>query len=102
MNEIQKFQALNRFRNHETNCIVASSVLEEGIDVQSCNLVIMFDKPKSYPSYVQTKGRARHKTSDYIVLVDNNSKADFQTKKLLFDQIDQELKKVGLFIIIFL
>jgi len=37
------------------NLLVATSVIEEGMDVPKCNLVVMFDVIKSYRQYVQTK-----------------------------------------------
>ena len=56
---------LEKFMNKETNLIVSSSVLEEGIDLQMCNLVVVYDKPYTYRSYVQARGRARVNNSDY-------------------------------------
>jgi ERCC4-related helicase len=58
-----------RFLRGHTNVLVASDVLEEGIDIQKCNLVVKFDVPKNYRSYVQSKGRARHQSSKYIMMV---------------------------------
>lgn len=84
--------ALEKFRNRETNLIVASSVLEEGIDLQMCNLVIMYDYPKVYRSYVQARGRARDDKSDYVVLVDNNTIEKFQKKVLNWQAVDRTLK----------
>lgn len=57
--------SLEKFKNKETNVIVASSVLEEGIDLQMCNLVVLYDKPDTYRSYVQARGRARVNNSSY-------------------------------------
>lgn len=57
--------ALEKFRKKETNVIVSSSVLEEGVDLQMCNLVVMYDKPDTYRSYVQARGRARVNDSNY-------------------------------------
>lgn len=31
---------LRRFRNGDKNCVVSTNVLEEGIDIQTCNVVI--------------------------------------------------------------
>jgi excinuclease UvrABC helicase subunit UvrB len=35
--------AIRRFLRGHTNVLVASDVLEEGIDIQKCNLVVKFD-----------------------------------------------------------
>lgn len=41
--------------------MVATAVIEEGLDVPQCNLVIRFNKPNNFSSYMQSKGRARVK-----------------------------------------
>lgn len=48
---------LKRFRMHDCNLLIGTSVLEEGIDLPKCNLVVRWDTPKSYRSYVQCKGK---------------------------------------------
>jgi ERCC4-related helicase len=60
---------LNDFRAGELNVILATSVLEEGIDVSSCHLVICFERPKNLKSFVQRRGRARKQESEYIIFL---------------------------------
>lgn len=84
--------ALEKFRNKKTNLIVTSSVLEEGIDLQICNLVVMYDSPKVYRSYVQARGRARVDKSEYIVMVDDKHFNKFQKKVLNWRGVDNSLK----------
>ena len=48
---------------------MSTNVVEEGLDMRSCNLVIKFDFPDNFRSYVQSKGRARAKPSQYILMV---------------------------------
>lgn len=70
-------QNLDDFRVGKKNLIVATSVLEEGIDVSSCQTILCFDPPSNLVSFVQRRGRARKKGSKYIVLLkDGNKKAD--------------------------
>lgn len=62
-------EVLKRFRMHECNFLIGTSVLEEGIDLPKCNLVIRWDPPTSYRSYVQCKGRARASNAYHIIMV---------------------------------
>jgi len=46
---------LRKFRQREINVLIATSTLEEGVDLPRCNVVIQFDPPTSYRSYIQSK-----------------------------------------------
>jgi len=46
---------MRKFRLGENNIIVALSSLEELKDIPDCNLVIRFDVPTNYRSYIQSK-----------------------------------------------
>ena len=59
---------LEDLRSGAKNLIVATSVLEEGIDITACNLVVCFDPPVNLRSFVQRRGRARHEQSRYIIM----------------------------------
>ncbi|XP_076355471.1 endoribonuclease Dicer-like isoform X2 [Tachypleus tridentatus] len=93
-------KTLKKFRNHYCNILVATSVIEEGVDVPKCNLVVRFDPPQNYRSYVQSKGRARAPDSYYIFMVPVDEKKmllstinDFlEIEKLLFGKChDREM-----------
>lgn len=86
--------AIERFRVKETNCICTSSVLEEGMDLQLCNLVVMYDFPTTFRSYQQSKGRARSRESDYIVLLPADSAEKFLSKRNQYDAIEQNMRKI--------
>ncbi|KAJ5979822.1 hypothetical protein N7481_007120, partial [Penicillium waksmanii] len=59
---------LSEFRTGRKNLIVTTDVLEEGLDISSCSLVICFDKPANLKSFVQRRGRARRQASTYTIM----------------------------------
>lgn len=60
---------LSEFKAGRKNLIIATDVLEEGLDVSSCRLVICYDKPANVKSFVQRRGRARHEHSTYAIML---------------------------------
>ena len=80
--------ALATFRQGQANIIIATSVLEEGIDVQACNVVVCFDLPANLKSFIQRRGRARHQQSRYGMLLEVN--AD-QSKLARWNELEDEL-----------
>lgn len=83
---------LDRFKRGLTNVIVATSVLEEGVDLQMCNLVISYDAPESYRSYVQSKGRARMTDSTYVILVPRVRHHELVASLFEFQQVERLLR----------
>ncbi|XP_047956209.1 endoribonuclease Dicer homolog 2 isoform X1 [Salvia hispanica] len=60
---------VDELRKGTVNIIIATSMLEEGLDVQSCNLVIRFDLSATICSFIQSRGRARMQNSDFVCMV---------------------------------
>ena len=55
---------------HQVNLLVATNVAEEGLDIQTCCLVVRFDLPQTVSSFIQSRGRARMRTSEYVFLLE--------------------------------
>ncbi|KAJ5101747.1 hypothetical protein NUU61_003969 [Penicillium alfredii] len=65
-----QFLSLVKFRQGEINCLFATSVAEEGLDIPNCNLVVRFNLCDTLIQYVQSRGRARHVDSVYASMVE--------------------------------
>ena len=71
----QQQDVLKAFEMGKVNVLLATSVLEEGLDVADCNLVIRFLYVKDEISHKQTGGRGRSDDSQHISVVPMASKS---------------------------
>ena len=83
-------QDLKDFRNGTKNLIISTSVLEEGIDIRACNVVVCFDLPKNLVSFIQRRGRARKRDSKYVLFI---SAQDHGAKPGKWEQLEEEMKQ---------
>lgn len=74
-------ETLKDFRTGEKNVVVATSVAEEGLDIQACGSVIRFNPPENMVSWAQSRGRARKERSTYIVMFGNDPSARSNIEK---------------------
>ncbi|KAL6903528.1 hypothetical protein ACP4OV_004341 [Aristida adscensionis] len=73
---------IEKFSSGEVNLLVATSVGEEGLDIQTCCLVVRFDLPETVSSFIQSRGRARMTKSKYVFLLERGNQSQ---EKLLAD-----------------
>jgi ERCC4-related helicase len=79
---------LDDFRNRRKNLIVSTDVLEEGIDITACHMVICFDKIPNLKSFIQRRGRARQEKSTYAIMLASN---DASTNLDDFQELEEEM-----------
>lgn len=73
MTKVQQDEILKLFKKGDHNVIIATSVAEEGLDIQMCSLVVRYDFVTNEIAMVQSRGRGRSENSIYVVLASENS-----------------------------
>lgn len=80
--------------------MIATAVVEEGLDIPKCNLVFRFNKPPNFSSYMQSKGRARAKeNASYVLLTDESDQKTLSKDQLDYDNYET-IEKVSFIILI--
>ncbi|KAM0750653.1 hypothetical protein T439DRAFT_347998 [Meredithblackwellia eburnea MCA 4105] len=80
------------FASGKTNLLFATSVAEEGLDFQSCHVVVRFNFFPTIISYIQSRGRARRKDSDFYILAERHS--DDEARYLKYHHGEPGLNKM--------
>ncbi|XP_064630359.1 ATP-dependent RNA helicase DHX58-like isoform X2 [Lineus longissimus] len=68
MTQTKQLNILDYFKSGEHKLLVATSVAEEGLDIQKCNLIIRYNYVTNEIAMVQSRGRARADDSSYEVV----------------------------------
>lgn len=87
-------QALLKFKNNDLNCLISTSVIEEGIDIPQCLLVLRYDPPLEYRSYIQSKGRARSAESSFVILVNESAEKKFMNNYHEFQNTERLIQRI--------
>ncbi|CAJ0572925.1 unnamed protein product, partial [Mesorhabditis spiculigera] len=69
----EQARTMEDFKDGKLKVMVATSVMEEGVDVQACNLIIKYNMTGTTISEVQKRGRARAAGSKSVLLVVSDS-----------------------------
>ncbi|XP_062184952.1 endoribonuclease Dicer homolog 4 isoform X3 [Phragmites australis] len=105
---------IEKFSSGQVNLLVATSVGEEGLDIQTCCLVVRFDLPETVSSFIQSRGRARMTKSKYVFLLERgnqsqeklvddyiagesimNKEINLRTSNDLFDSLEENIYRVN-------
>ncbi|KAI0059136.1 P-loop containing nucleoside triphosphate hydrolase protein [Artomyces pyxidatus] len=81
------------FRDRKINLLIATPVAEEGFDFPACDLVVRFDSLQHMVGYVQSRGRARHKDSTFVIMVQEGNALDMLRYKAFIDS-EPEIKQL--------
>lgn len=65
----EQIKVLKDFKEKKFNVLCATTVVEEGLDISACKLVVNFDSPDTTKSFIQRRGRARARGGLFIFLV---------------------------------
>lgn len=77
------------FRKKTKNMVISTSVVEEGLDIPACHLVVCFSLPKNVKSFIQRRGRARREKSTYYLMFEEGTDARVKIARL--EQLEQEM-----------
>ncbi|XP_046849902.1 antiviral innate immune response receptor RIG-I-like [Xenia sp. Carnegie-2017] len=96
MSKAKQDQKIKNFRNGDSNVIIATSVLLEGIDVPDCNFVINYGMPGNEITFMQARGRVRSRETggdgwQYEIIVPSEQakrkKRDIEKEKIMKDAL---------------
>ncbi|KAK4871507.1 hypothetical protein RN001_015631 [Aquatica leii] len=88
---LRQEEVLRKYRTHDCNVMVATSILEQGCDLPKCNLVVRFDIPNTFHSYVQSKARARAADAHYLLLVTEDEIKPFVEQLAEYIEVEKTL-----------
>ncbi|PGH14756.1 hypothetical protein AJ80_05800 [Polytolypa hystricis UAMH7299] len=86
-------------RTGKKNLVIATSVLEEGIDVSACHLVVCFDRLTNLRSFIQRRGRARKQGSKFVIFMDETDQESLkkwtEMEKVMKDMYADEMRDLA-------
>lgn len=92
LSQAQRLGALNKFKTHDKNILVATDVAARGLDIPSVDLVVNYDMPTDSKAYIHRVGRTARagRSGKSISLV---SQYDLELLLRIEKVIGQQMKK---------
>ncbi|NXA86040.1 IFIH1 protein, partial [Melanocharis versteri] len=75
MTQNEQREVIDKFRRGNVNLLIATTVAEEGLDIEKCNIVIRYGLVTNEIAMVQARGRARSNESTYALVASSGSGA---------------------------
>ncbi|ELK28159.1 PREDICTED: interferon-induced helicase C domain-containing protein 1 [Myotis davidii] len=73
MTQNEQKEVISKFRTGKINLLIATTVAEEGLDIEECNIVIRYGLVTNEIAMVQARGRARADESTYVLVAHSGS-----------------------------
>jgi len=80
-----------RFNEKQLNILITSDVLEEDV-LRCCNIVIRYDYPKNFLSYIQSKNKLASDGDKFIIMAPTLMQFEIKHSKYL--EMEKEMKNV--------
>lgn len=98
MTKGQRDRTLAWFREKgASRLLISTSAAEEGVDIQACQSVVCYAVPSSGVKWLQSKGRARARDAEYLILLQEGSQDEkaFARSKQQMENILKLLRSKG-------
>ncbi len=102
LSQKEQVALLDRFRAGQVNCLVATSVAEEGLDIPATDLVVLYEPIPDVVRTIQRRGRTgRARTGRAIVLVADGTpdvglhKSAFARERRMHEMLEQVEASAG-------